>query len=131
MRIKCYLIMLFLAVISLLCPAVVLADQQEVDNDIASTGLQNIITLAGAPGATVNVSGQIIVTRSGGNHLTPGSALNFVVTPSQTTLPLGYSVSSVSGTTPGTWATDPNGTVYVAGSSSISFTAPATTGSYS
>jgi len=117
--------------VGLLLPTVVLADQQEVDNDIASAGNQNIVDLTAAPGATVNTSAQIIVTRSGGNHLSPGDPLTFTVTAAQTTLPAGYSVGDVNGTTPSTWDTDPNGTVYAAGWSAISFTAPATAGPYS
>jgi len=126
--------LLFIAilVVSLLFPALAMADQQQVDNDIASPGNQNILNLTAAPGAIINTSGQITVTRSsGGNHLSAGDPLDFVVTPSQTTLPVGYSVSSVSGTIPSTWDTDPNGTVYAVGWSDITFTAPATPGNYS
>jgi hypothetical protein len=114
--------------VSLLFPSVVLADQQKVDGDIFSPGLQNIVDLSAAPGATVNTSAQILVERSGGNHLSLGNPLTFTVNAAQTNLPAGYSVGDVSGTVPSPW--DTNGTVYVVGSSSISFTAPATAGSY-
>jgi len=115
--------------IILVFPAAVLADQQEIDNDIASAGNQNIVNLTVAAGDIVNASAQIIVTRSGGNHLSVGDPIDFVVVTAQTTLPTGYSVSSVSGSIPSPW--NVNGLIYAVGWSDITFTAPATPGSYS
>ena len=105
-----------------------LADLQQVDNDIYSPGLQHVVNLSAAAGAMVNTSAQIIVTRSGGNHLSVGDPLIFTDNTSYTNLPVGYTVSDVSGTVPSPW--DTNGLEYAVGSSGISFTAPATLGSY-
>ena len=104
-----------------------LADLQQVDNDIYSPGLQHVVNLSAEAAATVNTSAQIIVTRSGGNHLSVGDPLTFTDNTSYTNLPVGYTVSDVSGTVPSPW--DTNGLEYAVWSD-ISFTAPATLGSY-
>jgi hypothetical protein len=119
-----------LVTLALVVPAAVLADQQQVDCDIYSPGNQNIVSLTATTGDTVTTQAEIIVTRSGNNHLLVGDPVNFVdADAGQTTLPDGYSVSSVSGAIPSPW--DKNGLVYEVGWSIISFTAPETPGSYS
>jgi hypothetical protein len=115
---------------ALMVSAVASADQQQVDNDLASVGLQNVTNLGTvAGGSTVNTSGQIVISRSGGNHLAAGDVVTFSdAGGGQTTLPAGYTVDSVAVTVPNPWNT--NGQT-VAGTSSISFAAPTTPGSYS
>jgi hypothetical protein len=115
--------------VMLVFPVAVLADLQEIDNDIASAGNQNTVSITAAAGDTVSTSAQIIITRYGNKHLSVGDPVDFVVETAQTTLPTGYTVSSVSGSIPSPW--DLNGLVYAVGWSSITFTAPATPGNYS
>jgi hypothetical protein len=129
MRKFVYAIVVLILAVGLLIPSVAFADQQQVDNDIALSGNQNIVDLTAAPGATVDTSAQIVIQRSGNNHLTAGTAVTFVdADGGQTTLPSGYSVANLQLTVPDPWNT--NGQE-VAGWSAISFTAPATPGSYS
>lgn len=111
---------------------IALADLQETDNDIFSPGNQNIQGLTAAPGATVNTTAQITITRSGSNHLPDGATVTFDVSTSQTTLPNSpaYSVSSVVGTVPSNWSSQGSQTQAAMGTSNISFTAPSTAGLY-
>jgi hypothetical protein len=115
---------------ALIVSAVASADQQQVDNDLASAGLQNVRNLGTvAGGSTVDTSGQIVIVRSGGNHLAAGDVVTLSDAGSgQTTLPAGYTVDGVAVTVPSPWNT--NG-LDVAGTSNISFTAPTTPGNYS
>lgn len=119
----------FTAATSLVVTAVALADSQTVDNDLAAAGLQNTVSLTATAGATVNTSAQLVIERSGRNHLPDGEKVTLAVATTQTTLPdaPAYSVSSVELTIPSPW--DTNGQT-VAGTSSITFAAPATPGSY-
>ncbi|MBI4284021.1 MAG: HYR domain-containing protein [Chloroflexi bacterium] len=114
--------------LSLLSVAPVLADQQVVDNDLLTSGNQNIVNLSAPPGAVVNTSGQIVIQYQGGNHLAAGTVVTLVADATQTTLPAGYSVASVSLTIPTPWASN---VTQPAGTSAVSFTAPITPGSYS
>jgi hypothetical protein len=102
-------------------------DSQKVDNDLAASGNQNVVNLMASPGATVNTSGQIVIERTGMNHLASGNQVTFSVIAAQTTLPAGYSVATVMLTVPTPW--DTNGQT-VAGTSNIAFTAPSTPGNY-
>jgi hypothetical protein len=128
MRKILYLLMTMLLVVGVLLPALAVADQQEVDGDIYIPGEQHVVNLSAEAGATVNTGAQIIVTRSGGQHLSVGALLTFTDDTSYTDLPAGYSVGNVSGTVPSPW--DTNGLVWEVGWSDISFTAPATPGNY-
>ena len=64
--------------------SIALADQKQVDNDLATTGNQNIVNIAAAAGATVNTSGQVVINYSGRNHLDPGTNVSFSVAGSVT-----------------------------------------------
>src|SRR3989339_1657336 len=124
------LLMLGLCMVLLLAlPLTVLADKQEVDSDLGAPGNQNIVDLGTVvPGAALNTSGQLVISYSGGNHLSAGDVVTFVdAGGGQTTLPAGYySVSPVTVTVPTPWTS--GGTV--GGTSTVSFTAPAEDGSY-
>jgi hypothetical protein len=109
---------------------IALADGYTVDNDTFASGNQNIVNLTVAPGATASTSGQIVVSYSGNaaaKHLHPNQTVQFAVVPAQTTLPVGYTVGNAEVAIGSTWGTGSTAT----GSSAISFTAPATAGSYS
>lgn len=103
------------------------ADGFQVDNDVFSPGNQNSVTLTAVAGSTVTTSAQIVVEYQGNKHLTAGTSIVFSVNASQTNLPSGYSVGDATGTVPTSWGTS---TTTFALSSSISFTAPATSGTY-
>jgi hypothetical protein len=126
---KFYLGIAFALILTLVIATVALADDFSIDNDTFSPGNQATVNLTAAPGATVNTSADIVVDWQGNKHLSPDSTLVFSVIALQTTLPSGYSVGSVSNTVPTNW-NDTND-YFVAGASSISFTAPSTAGNYS
>ena len=109
---------------------IALADQMQVDNDVAGPGNQNIVSFTVAPGATVNTSGQMTIQYQGNQHLPDGAALAFSVSAQQTTLPSGYSVSTVNGTVPSDWSSSSTGRQVALGTSNVSFTAPSTAGDY-
>jgi len=121
-----YPLIAMLLMASIFLPALALADQTAVDNDIYSNGNQHQVWLSAAAGATVSTEAQIIVTRQGGQHLSVGDPVDFTV--GTNNLPAGYTVSDVSNTIPSPW--DTNGQVLIAGCSTITFTAPATDGGY-
>ncbi len=112
--------------LALLLAPLALADTISVDNDVYSPGNQAEVNLSADPGATVNTSAQIVVDYQGNKHLVGGSTVVFAVNTSQTNLPSGYSVGSLSLTVPNPWAADGQ----FAGYSNISFAAPATPGAY-
>jgi hypothetical protein len=122
------ILFLILAVVAALIPSIVMADQQQTDNDIATSGMQNIVNLTATAGETVTTSGQITINWQGSRHLSPGADLEFVVIPGQTTLPAGYGVSPVTGSVPSSWGSSSPQTAV--GTSTVSFTAPSA-GSYS
>lgn len=103
-----------------------LADQQGVDNDLATSGNQNIVNLTVAPGATVETEGQIVITWSGGNHVAANSNIEFAVIPSQTNLPTGRTVTNATVPIPSPWS---NG-MSAFDTSYVSFTAPSVAGFY-
>jgi len=109
--------------------SIAVADDFSVDNDIQTNGNQNTVNLSAALGGTVTASAQIVVDWQGTKHLMPSTPVTFSVNPTQTTLPSGYTVSSVTSTVPSNW--DDTTDSFVAGSASIAFTAPSTAGSYS
>ncbi|MBM3925359.1 MAG: HYR domain-containing protein [SAR202 cluster bacterium] len=110
-------------------PALVAADQQLVDNDLASPGNQNIVNVSAPQGAAVNTSGRIVVNLQGSKHLVPGSSVTFVdADGGQTTIPAPYSVSNVALNVPANWGSGSN---QFSGVSNISFTAPMTVGLHS
>lgn len=118
------------------------ADQQDLDGDFVTPGIQNVITAGVLTGGTVSTSARLQINWSGGNHLIPGTTVNFVVDTQQsgiqTALPgggfgqltglPGLTVGGSSITVPTNWV---KGGVAVAGATSaVSFPAPATAGSY-
>ncbi len=105
------------------------ADTYSADNDVYSPGNQNNVTWVADPGATVTTSADLVVDYQGSKHLTPNSSVVFSVSTSQTSLPSGYSVSTVTGAVPGNW--DDTTDQFIAGTSTISFTAPSVAGTYS
>jgi hypothetical protein len=109
-------------------PWTAFADTFAIDNDIASAGNQNAVNLTSAPGASVNTSAQLVITRSGSNHLAAGTAVTFAGVAAQTTLPSGYTLATATLIVPSPWNTNDQ---YVAGTAAISFVAPATAGTYS
>lgn len=114
-------------ILALVVATGVFADTVQVDNDIYSTGNQNIVEINVAPGSIVTTSAQVVVTNSGTKHLKDGSTLIFSVAQNQTTLPEGYEVTDISISVPNPWE---NNGQQVVGTSSISFTAPTTAGVY-
>src|SRR5215212_6281409 len=90
-------------ILAMLLTSLALADGYSVDNDIFYPGNQNSISLSSGPGAPVNTSAHIIVDFQGSKHLSAGSNISFSVSSAQTTLPAGYSVSTVSSTVPSNW----------------------------
>jgi hypothetical protein len=121
-------IALSLAVIlSMLLTSFALADNYTVDNDVYDNGNQNSVNLSAQAGELVNTSAQLVVNWQGSKHLVPGTNVTLSVNASQTDLPDGYSVSSVSKLVPSNW--NDNSDSFV-GSSLISFTAPSTPATY-
>ena len=121
---------LALAGVMLLASAA-LADDATVDNDIATAGNQNSISLTVEPSDPVSTSAGIRVNYQGSKHLATGSSISFKDAGSpQTTLPSGYTVGVASGTVPTGTAWNDNSDVFGL-TSSISFTAPAAEGDYS
>jgi hypothetical protein len=118
-----------LALLSLLLnTGVALADQVNVDNDLFSAGNQNAVNLSVTTGETISTSGQVVVGQQGSKHLSPSQTLVFTVSPApKTTLPAPFTVGDASVLIPSTWTAGS----LAHGSSSISFTAPAASGSYS
>ena len=114
-------------IMSMFFTSIGLADQFTPDNDVFTPGNQNNVNLSAAPGAPITTSAQLFVEYQGSRHLVPNTTVNFSVNTSQTNLPSGYTVSSVSNTVPGNW--NDNSDQFVAGTSNISFTAPSA-GSY-
>ena len=115
-------------IMAMLFTSIGLADQFTPDNDVFTPGNQNSVNLSAAPGDTVNTSAQLSVEYQGSRHLVPSTAVNFSVNTSQTNLPSGYTVSNVSSTVPSNW--NDTSDQFVAGTSSISFTAPSVAGPY-
>ncbi len=107
--------------------SVAFADQQQVDNDLASSGNQNIVNISAVAGETVSTNAQIVINYSGNNHLAAGANVTFSVIAAQTNLPSGYSVAPVTLTVPTPWS---SGGI-VSGTSAVSFTAPADAGTHS
>jgi hypothetical protein len=122
-RTKRLMVGLALAVVLVVIPLVVYADNLDADADIATVGSQQNISLTKTPGATVSLTSQIIVTYQGQKHLTAGSAITF--TGNSSDLPTGYSVGNASGSVPNPWNSGSFGL-----NSAITFTAPSTPGSY-
>jgi hypothetical protein len=122
--------LVFGTVLALAASTVAFADQALVDNDIATPGNQNSVSLNASPGATVNTSASFVISWQGSKHLEAGSAVSIVDAGSpQTDLPAGYSVGSASGTVPSGTSWDDNGDDFSI-TSAISFTAPTTPGDY-
>lgn len=121
MKNKFSIAMSLAVILSMLLTSLALADGYSVYNDIFYPGNQNSVSLSAAPGATVNTSAHIIVDFQGSKHLVPGSSISFSVNAAQTTLPAGYSVSTISTSMPSNWndTTD----IFDAGASNVSFTA--------
>lgn len=108
---------------------VALADSYTVDNDTVESGNQNVVNITAAAGDTVNTSGDVVVKWAGNassKHLNPNQTVAFVVDPAATTLPAGYSVGNANVVIGNTWASGSSAT----GTSAVSFTAPASSGSY-
>ncbi|MDP9299430.1 MAG: thrombospondin type 3 repeat-containing protein [Actinomycetota bacterium] len=112
---------------------VALADTLSIDNDVFFPGNQNSVTLSAAPGDPVSTSAQLVVDYQGTKHLQQGTTVTLVVNAAQTTLPSGYTVSSVTKTVgdPGDSSTWNDTTDQFAGMSNISFSAPNVAGPYS
>jgi hypothetical protein len=110
---------------------IALADDLSIDNDVVTPGNQNSYTATVAPGDPVSTSAQLVFDWQGTQHMQDGSSVTVEVNASQTNLPSGYSVSSVTKTVgdapgDGTWNET---TDQFTGTSNISFTAPGA-GSY-
>lgn len=106
------------------------ADGYTVDNDTFASGNQNIVSVSATPGQSVSAAAQIVVSYSGGQnskHLTPNQTLTFTGSSSQSTLPAGATIPSISVNIPGTWGSNSS----AAGSGTVTFTAPNAPGSYS
>jgi hypothetical protein len=122
-----FIIVMSISVIFLVFPSVLFADQAQNDSDIVTNGNQNSTDLGTfSPGATVSTSVPIVIWYQGGQHCTAGSNVTFTDNATTTNLPTGYSVSTSTITIPADWGT----TKVVSGSSNVSFTAPATAGTY-
>jgi len=111
---------------------IAIADQAQIDNDLATTGVQSSVSLTANPGDTVSTSGQIVVDCQGSKHLTDNANLIFSDNsgPGGTSLPSGYTVASASTTVPDSWC-DSGGITRFTLTSAISFTAPSTPDTYS
>lgn len=124
-------------VMSLAMAGAVFADQQGVDNDLASSGNQNISAQGMFGGAaTITDSATIVVAYSGNNHVPVGTVVTFTLDTHQsivtetvsgavTHLPAS-AATSVTLTVPADWGPGS----LVSGVSAISFAAPAASGSY-
>ena len=129
MKNKFSIAMSLAVIVAMLLTSLALADTFSPDNDVFTSGNQNNVSLNATPGEAITTSVQIAVDYQGSKHLKPSTSVSFSVNAAQTTLPSGYSVGNVSSTVPSDW----NDTLdqFVAGTSSVSFTAPTVPGSYS
>lgn len=113
-------------IVAMLVTSLALADQVGVDNDVVSPGNQSSVSLTVAPGATVTTNAQLVINYLGNSHLVAGSGL--VLQVGTNDLPTGYSVTEVFTSVPNPWNSSVN--LFVAGISSITFTAPTTPNTY-
>jgi len=106
----------------------VYADGISVDNDLLAMGVQSTVDLTAEPDAAVATSAQLLISWSGSKHLSAGTTVTLSNNSGAggTSLPGGYSVSTVNIPRPATWV---DGTI-ATGTSNISFTAPSTAGDY-
>jgi hypothetical protein len=102
-----------------------LADQSQGDNDVSAPGLQHSFVVSSDPGATVQLTPQITVDYQGSKHLESSQTVVFSVAQQQTSLPAGYAVDDINVAVPAEWSDST-----VTGTGNVSFTAPATAGSY-
>jgi hypothetical protein len=104
------------------------ADDVSIDNDITTNAADHSYTVSVAPGATVSTTAQVVVDYQGSNHLLAGSAI--IVSQDSVTgglVPADLVVTPASGSVPAVWtAASPKFGI----SSSVSFTAPTTPGTY-
>lgn len=104
-----------------------IADQIQVDSDQFDSGNQNVVEVTAAPGDTVVIDADIVVSYSGQKHVTSPQTLTFTKNAAATTIPAGHTVDDIVVTISGTWGAGSE----ASGTGQVSFTAPATPDDYS
>jgi len=104
------------------------ADDGSVDGDLGAPGNQNSASITTSAGSSVTTSAGLVITRAGNQaHLELGNVVVLEYDPATSNLPAGATVSDASFAIPGPWTT--NGQ-QVAATSTIQFTAPAASATY-
>jgi len=97
---------LVLMTLALLGPHVALADSEQVDDDLAVSGNQNIVSPTANIGSTVTVEGDVAIRfSSGGNHVPVGTLVTFTPDTHLSVMPAGWSASTETVTIPSGWGT--------------------------
>lgn len=117
------------AALTISMAGIAMADDVQLDNDVVASGLQHSVDLTVAPGDPVSETAQFVVDFQGSKHLTGGSAIVVGLDSSSTDFDgvTGVTVGNATGTVPASWTSSSSDFTL---SSTVSFNAPTTPGTY-